>query len=147
MMRQFLPFSTLLSRRYARGVAGFGRSFLTSLLLLALALSAVVPQGMMRVADAGGMRLVLCTPEGPREIWMGADGQVQDRAPLPAQNQEPGKCLLVAAALGTGQQGHVSLAQPAQFERFRPDLTAPHATPVALRHTPETRAPPVSFFS
>lgn len=47
---------------------------LQSLLLIALALMATVPSGMMRIKGDGGMRLVLCTGDGPQEVWLDARG-------------------------------------------------------------------------
>src|SRR5690606_40255804 len=58
------------------------------LLLLSLVLSGIVPQGMMRAAGEDGVRLVLCTEEGPRDLWLSADGSVTGQAPLPESNQD-----------------------------------------------------------
>lgn len=140
-MRPNSPPSSLLSR--PRAGLGFARALLSTLLLLALILAGTVPEGMMRVADESGQRLVLCTSDGPREIWMGADGVAQDRAPLPDQNRETGKCLSVTLALAAGQSDFGALAEAAQFDRFRPDLTAPRPATAPPQHRPQPRAPPV----
>lgn len=46
-----------------------------TLLLLALLLAGMVPDGMMRQAGADGMRLVLCTSDGAQEVWLSEDGR------------------------------------------------------------------------
>ncbi len=51
------------------------RAGLWPLVLAALLLMATVPQGMMRVGGEEGTRLVLCTGNGPTEIWLGPDGE------------------------------------------------------------------------
>lgn len=142
-MRPNSPLSVPPSRRVPRAGIGLARAVLSGLLLLALVLAGTVPQGIMRVADGAGQRLVLCTPDGPREIWMGADGVAQDNAPLPAQNRETGKCLSVTLALVAVQGDLGTTAEPAQFDRFRPDLTAPRPAAAPPQHRPQPRAPPV----
>ena len=57
---------------------------LRSCLLIALVLSGSVPAGMMHASGADGVRLVLCTPEGTKEVWLAEDGTatpVEDEAP------------------------------------------------------------------
>ncbi len=46
-----------------------------SVLLLALLLAGMVPDGMMRQAGPDGMRLVLCTADGVQEVWLSEDGE------------------------------------------------------------------------
>ncbi len=140
-MRLNSPPSHPHARRLARACSGIARVVL-GVLLLALTLAGTVPQGMMRAPDGVGQRLVLCTPDGPREIWMGEDGVARDHAPLPAQNHETGKCLSVTLALTAVQGDFDTLFEPAHFDRFKPDLTAPRAAAAPLRHRPQTRAPP-----
>ena len=113
------------------------------ILLLALLLSGGVPQGMMRTQNAqGGTELVLCTPEGPRAIWMAADGSIQPRAPLPQKNAEMGKCLAVNLSFAAVQVGASSLVLAAEFSDFRPDLTAQPPVYAPLRPRAQPRAPP-----
>ena len=53
-----------------------------ALLLLALLSCGTVPSGMMRAGLVDGMRLVLCTSDGPQEVWLTGDGRtnpVEDR--------------------------------------------------------------------
>ncbi|WP_373050960.1 hypothetical protein [Thalassovita aquimarina] len=45
-----------------------------TLLVLALVLLGTIPDGMMRQAGADGVRLVLCTSHGPKEVWLREDG-------------------------------------------------------------------------
>lgn len=52
------------------------RPLLLIALLLGLVLHGTVPDGMMRQAGPeGGLRLVLCTPEGTKEVWLTEDGE------------------------------------------------------------------------
>lgn len=52
------------------------RPLLLIALLLGLVLHGTVPDGMMRQAGPdGALRLVLCTPEGTKEVWLTADGE------------------------------------------------------------------------
>jgi hypothetical protein len=45
--------------------------FLNLITLLALTVVSIIPQGWMVSADTGGkMQLVLCTPNGPEQIWI-----------------------------------------------------------------------------
>lgn len=138
------PFSAL-RRCGARPVRGaVWAAALRVALLIALIASGGVPQGMMRVAGAEGTRLVLCTGEGPREIWMAADGSVSDEAPLPSQNHEVSSCLAVSLSLA-------GLEMPA-LPDFRPAERAPEPVPPArvavVLHAPDPahgpRAPPFS---
>ncbi len=99
---------------------GLGRLLLSMVLLLALLLSGTVPQGMMRVAgaDADGVRLVLCTPDGLRDAWMAPDGTIVDSDPLPAETHETSDCLAVSVALGTGQPLWPTALKHTEFSAF-----------------------------
>ena len=146
-MRPNSPHYPQLFRRHARAGFSLVRAVLSSLLFLALVLSGTVPQGMMRVADGSGQRLVLCTSDGPSEIWMDADGVAHDRAPLPDRTHETGKCLSVTSALAAVQGDLGARAEPVEFDRFRPDLTAPRPAAAPPQHRPQSRAPPISRLS
>nr|WP_245216484.1 hypothetical protein [Sagittula salina] len=67
-----------------------------ALLLVALLGTATVPSGFMRASGPGGMRLVLCTPDGPQEVWLTEAGEVvpvDDR-----QDHDPPQCIQVSVA-------------------------------------------------
>ncbi|MCV2879516.1 hypothetical protein OE699_11715 [Sedimentimonas flavescens] len=113
-------------------------------LLLSLFLSGIVPQGMMRVGDADSTRLVLCTPEGPRDIWMRADGSVSDQAPLPDENHEVSKCLAVTLALAAVQDAALAAHSPASFAPFVPDLAVSRPIVAAEWRPAQPRAPPLA---
>lgn len=49
----------------------------------------------MRISDGDGMRLVLCTSDGPTEIWLGPDGEPIDE---PDSNQTTPHCVQVHVA-------------------------------------------------
>ncbi|OOY11918.1 hypothetical protein BMG00_12640 [Thioclava marina] len=57
------------------GVKTIGGRLARLLLLLAVLLAGLVPDGMMRQASADGMRLVLCTADGVQEVWLTDDGK------------------------------------------------------------------------
>lgn len=127
-------------------IAGLRIYIARLVLLIALLASGMVPQGMMRVPDATGSRLVLCTGNGPREIWMADDGTVSDRAlspTLPAENGDVGTCLAVTFSFAAVQTAVAALAVPADFSPFRPALTAPRAPHPTHRSPTQPRAPPI----
>ena len=146
-MRPNSPSSLQRSRRPSRAGYSFWRAVLSGLLLLALILSGTVPKGMMRVADGSGQRLVLCTSDGPSEIWMGADGVARDQAPRSDWPHETGKCLSVTPAFTAVQGDFGARAEPVEFDRFRPDLTAPRPAAAPPQHRPQPREPPISRLS
>tara|TARA_R110002126_G_scaffold30259_7_gene99170 strand:+ start:47982 stop:48356 length:375 start_codon:yes stop_codon:yes gene_type:complete len=113
-------------------------------LLLSLFLSGIVPAGMMRQADEGGMRLVLCTGEGIQEVWLTPDGET--RPVTPAETNDAAHkqhCIQVNLAFGEVQPQNVAgllqVAQPVEF------TTSTHQTLKRLNATTagEPRAPPV----
>lgn len=125
------------------------RLLLRCALLLALLLLGTVPDGMMRKAGPEGLRLVLCTEDGVREVWLTEDGDT-----VPVEESERGDhdsargkphCVQVALAsqdvpppLAAGRVGTlrpVERAQPPHQVRHR--QIADHAR--------RTRAPPVSL--
>lgn len=121
------------------------RAFLfRGLLLLSLFLSGIVPDGMMRQAEAAGIRLVLCTGEGTQEVWLTPDGQ--SRPVTPADTNEAAhkqQCIQVNLALGDVQPQNIArllqIAQPVEF------ATGTHQTRKRLNAATaaEPRAPPV----
>ena len=113
-------------------------------LLLSLAFSGVVPQGMMRVAGEDGVRLVLCTEEGPRDLWLAPDGSMSERAPLPEKNHEVGKCLAVGYAFAAVQAAALADPGRADFALFRPVLTSAHWPGFTVDLSRAARAPPFS---
>lgn len=115
---------------------------LRALLLVSLILSGTVPQGMMRTASVDGMQLVLCTPEGPKEVWMGAEGEIHDTLPASDEPHFTQKCLSVTLAMVGLQFWRGALAEPARFATFRPDTSDLRIAraPASTAHRP--RAPP-----
>ncbi|NIZ12986.1 hypothetical protein [Phaeobacter sp. HF9A] len=91
------------------------------LLLVALLFAGTVPAGMMPVsaADGDGMRLVLCTDEGPREVWLAADGTVTE-------------------ATDSEDDGHRSY-HCVQVSLFTPDWALPDPEPLATLLRPAER--------
>lgn len=58
----------------ANGFNAFRGLLTRVLLVVALLLAGVVPDGMMREAGPDGVRLVLCTGDGTQEVWLADDG-------------------------------------------------------------------------
>lgn len=83
-----------------------------ALLLLALLGIGSVPEGMMRAGGADGMRLVLCTTEGPQEVWLSDDGRT---TPINEHDNEHDRSHCVQVSIGSV------------------DLTPPQPVAVALR--------------
>ncbi|MFN6951118.1 MAG: hypothetical protein ACK4NE_00785 [Albidovulum sp.] len=115
----------------------------TLLTLISLVLTAVVPQGMMRVADGDGVRLLLCTEDGPREIWLGSGEGPSEPVPVSDDNRESTKCLAVTICLAAVQAETLSDAGLADFARFRPVLTSAFWPGFAVDPSRAPRAPPV----
>lgn len=118
------------------------RVFLTGLLFVALILSGSVPQGMMRSAGADGMRLVLCTPDGPRDVWMTPAGDIRDTGSLPGRNHETGKCLAVTLSLAAVQTGVGDLVAPGDPADLRLSLGGPRDMPHLFQAAAHPRGPP-----
>lgn len=132
------PVGKALSQRKA-DVAG---RMLRILVLVALMVAGTVPQGLMRMARADGMELVLCTPEGPKELWMTADGEVHEDRPTHEEEHSGPKCLSVTLAMAALTYWVASLPMDAGYAAYQletGDLGVVRAT-VAAAHQP--RAPP-----
>ena len=128
----------------------FARLLLRITLLLGLVLLGTVPDGMMRKAGADGIRLVLCTGDGTREVWLTEDGET-----IPVEDGHDN-----GHTDGTGRRPHcvqVTLASqdappPAPADRLltlRPVERAQPLHQILYRQiaddTRRTRAPPVSL--
>ena len=99
---------------------------------------------MMRQADDGGMRLVLCTGEGIQEVWLTPDGETRPVKPADTNDAAHKQhCIQVNLAFGEVQPQNVAgllqVAQPVEF------TTSTHQTLKRLNATTagEPRAPPV----
>jgi len=126
----------------------FARLLLRFVLLLGLVLTGTVPDGMMRQAGPeGGLRLVLCTPDGTKEVWLTEDGET---VPVEAASEEGGShdggkphCVQVALA---SQDAPPPLAEARVLE-LRPADPAQLPHQVArwrnIEDARRTRAPPV----
>lgn len=115
------------------------------LLLSAVLLASVVPQGMMRVAGAGGPTLVLCSSHGPQEIsadLLDIPYEILSLMEDSGQEDEPGKCLAITLALAAIQSWSDAEAFRAEFQGFRDLLTSPLWHRVAIVRPNPPRAPP-----
>ena len=68
-----------------------------ALLLLALIGTSIVPNGFMRVSGPEGMRLVICTGDGPQEITVDASGETipdDDTGDAPGEDHRSASCIL-----------------------------------------------------
>lgn len=100
------------------------------LVALAFATKLLVAPGMMPVVDAGGIRITICTGNGPVAATLDLDGKKDKQAPMA---QEP--CAFSSLAWGVLAAAVPHLAVP-PLARF--------VTPIALPPLP-ARAPPVAL--
>ena len=112
-----------------------------ALLLLALLGTGSVPEGMMRAGGADGMRLVLCTTDGPQEVWLTDDGRTIPVEDHDTDHDQP-HCVQVSV-------GSVDLTPPqpvALALDLRPaDLGGHDRAALPRQHAPShnrARAPP-----
>lgn len=115
---------------------------INSSLLLAVFLSGIVPQGFMRIAGDEGMMLVLCTPEGPTEMWLTDDGRTLTEQPAEPPVQAPSDCLAVTLSLVMVQAWFATIVAPVEFAVFRPALVDLQDALVFVRAPQQPRAPP-----
>lgn len=130
----------------SQGVLRRRSRFAASVLsLVALLLWAVIPQGVMPVANgAGGASFVLCTGDGPLAVTLGADGELHPVAP--GQRAPDDRTCAFAAAPAATAAAHPLLAalvaEPAPAAARPASWVLPEAAERHLR--PESRAPPLN---
>jgi len=112
-------------------------------LLMALFLSGIVPQELMRVASNDGMMLVLCTPEGPTEVWLTDDGRALDEQPADDPTDAPSSCMAVTLSVVMVQAWLYTFAGPAELTAFRPDFVDLRRTRLSDKAPHQPRGPPV----
>lgn len=123
---------------------GLRRSAVFCVLLLAFLLSSTVPQGFMRATDGDGMAIVLCTTDGTSEVWLSANGEIQDEAPVQDTASHQSACLAITVVLTTVQDPVGTLWQTIENAAYltvfldRNGAVAPVLTPL------QPRAPPVT---
>lgn len=123
---------------------GLRRSAVFYTLVLALFLSGIVPQGFMRATDGDGMAIVLCTTDGPSEVWLTADGELQDTAPVDNSSPETLACLAITVALAAVQGGIGTLAQAIETAPYRNVLIDRRGTNAPALTPRQPRAPPIA---
>ncbi|CUH65490.1 hypothetical protein TG4357_01893 [Thalassovita gelatinovora] len=115
------------------------------LLVLALVLLGTVPDGMMRHAGPDGIRLVLCTSSGTKEVWLTEDGSTIPVGEKQDQGGDPHAPHCVQVSLTT-QNAAPPLAEPVAFALGFCDLALP-TDQILNRQTAggatRARAPPV----
>lgn len=139
---------TVYKRHFCEGPLGSALSFVTyqsavfCSLLFALVLSGTVPQGFMRSAADDGMMLVLCTPNGPTEVWMTTDGDIQEKAPIDHTTSDQMDCLAITLSMVLVQSWLKTLVNPAEFAPFRTTYIDQRRALVLERSPLQPRAPP-----
>lgn len=119
---------------------------LRAVLMLALLAAGTVPQGMMRASDGDGMRMVICTDDGPREMLIAADGVVKPAPPQPDSEAEGHgmACLVISQAM----PDHDPSCCAAQARRLRETTLVAHhhllLPPATAPPRAQPRAPPMS---
>ncbi len=73
----------------------------------------------MRSAGDDGMSLVLCTTEGPKQVWLSTDGDIQENAPTEHEPAEMSDCLAITLSLVLIQSWLGALAHPSEFTPHR----------------------------
>lgn len=116
-----------------------------ALLLLALIGTGLVPSGFMRVSGPEGMRLVLCTGDGPQEIFVDARGApIPDDDPggAPGEDHRTASCILSGLVPTLSPEAVLATVQ-AQARRLTPwrrvHLVPARGPPLRLA---AARAPP-----
>ncbi|MDQ2094068.1 DUF2946 family protein [Rhodalgimonas zhirmunskyi] len=121
-----------------------------ALLFLALLGSATMPTGLMRAQGPDGMQLVLCTPDGTKEVWLTNDGEVR-----PVDEHQPGSgdhnggdhngphCVQVSVANAEAPPQVSSLIPLLLWPVAPPAITAQRPASQALLSRHRSRAPPV----
>lgn len=81
---------------------------LRAVLVLALLGTGTVPQGMMRATTGDGLRMVICTDGGLREILVTPDGTVTPVDPHPENQTDDTamSCLVVSPAMPDHDLSH-----------------------------------------
>jgi len=97
----------------------------------------------MRVASNDGMMLVLCTPEGPTEVWLTDDGNVLEEQPADHPTEGPSSCMAVTLSLVMVQAWLYTRAEPANFPALRPDFVDLPRGRQSDKAPNQPRAPPV----
>lgn len=100
------------------------------LVALAFATKLLVAPGMMPVVDAGGIRITICTGNGPVAAMLDLDGKKGKQAPMAQE-----ACAFSALAWSVLAAAVPHLAVPP---------LAPFVAPIALPSLP-ARAPPVAL--
>lgn len=112
-------------------------------LLFALVLSGSVPQGYMQSTNGDGMAIVLCTTNGPIEVWQTAQGEVMDAAPADHSSTDIADCLAITLSLVLVQSRFEALAQPVEFSPYHTTFIDRRGALISARTPLQPRAPPV----
>ncbi|MBU2980993.1 hypothetical protein KO498_04115 [Lentibacter algarum] len=118
---------------------------LKCVLLLALIMAGAIPVGFMRIATTDGMKLVLCTSDGPTEVWMTDEGDVIDSQPVKHQPEDQNGCATVVLSLVMVQAWITAVSSPVEFSVFRLEHSDQRAALVALKSPQQPRAPPITI--
>ncbi len=97
----------------------------------------------MRVANEDGIKLVLCTTEGPSEVWLTPGGQLLGERPADHPLQNSSTCLAVTLSLNMVQSWQAAIAVSAEFAAFRPDIVDRRSALLSPKTPQQPRAPPV----
>jgi hypothetical protein len=116
------------------------------LAVLALLVRAAVPSGWMPVAEAGGIRIAICSGAGPMEMVLTKDGTLHRDAPPPAPQVPRDPCPYgLASAMVADIPPLVLLSPPPLVEpQEHARATAFAEQPFARGLRPPARAPPAT---
>lgn len=120
---------------------------LRAVLVLALLGTGTVPQGMMRAATGDGLRMVICTDGGLREVLIAADGTITPAGSQPDSDPDHGgmPCLVISQTM----PDHAPALCPAPLPLPRDAALTHHhdlhLPPATAPPCAQPRAPPLSL--
>lgn len=119
---------------------------LRAVLMLALLATGTVPQGMMRASDGDGMRMVICTDGGPRDMLITADGVATPAPPKPDSGAEGHGMACIVISQAMPDHDPPCCATPARLLRETALVAHRHLLlpPATAAPRAQPRAPPLS---
>ncbi|SNZ07574.1 hypothetical protein [Cohaesibacter gelatinilyticus] len=116
---------------------------LTQILLISMLVLGGLPQGVMEVSDSDGVRIVICTGNGPLDLWQQLDGTVSEQMPEQEQSERSHDCINVLVA-NTGVQSLQDLVWGSvEFSRYRLPIASRQVAGLIYQTPQQPRAPPI----
>ncbi len=116
---------------------------LTQILLISMLVLGGIPQGVMQVSDSDGFRIVICTGNGPLDLWQQLDGTVSEQIPGQEQSERSYDCINVLVASTGVQSLHDLVWGSVEFSRYRLPITSRQVAHLIYQAPQQPRAPPL----